>query len=76
VLLAGGLARRMGGGDKPLRTIGGRSLLELVIERMRPPRADEQVAEETDDQQRRHHVHGDVVGLRLGTPWSTLYWRM
>ena len=36
VLLAGGLARRMGGGDKPLRTIAGRSLLDLVIERMRP----------------------------------------
>jgi len=36
VLLAGGLARRMGGGDKPLRTIGGRTLLELVIDRMRP----------------------------------------
>ena len=36
VLLAGGLARRMGGGDKPLRLIAGRSLLELVIERMRP----------------------------------------
>jgi molybdopterin-guanine dinucleotide biosynthesis protein A len=36
VLLAGGLARRMGGGDKPLRTISGRALLELVIERMRP----------------------------------------
>ena len=36
VLLAGGLARRMGGGDKPLRTIGGRTILELVIERIRP----------------------------------------
>ncbi|HYM74302.1 MAG TPA: molybdenum cofactor guanylyltransferase MobA [Stellaceae bacterium] len=36
VLLAGGLARRMGGGDKPLRTIGGRTILELVIERLRP----------------------------------------
>jgi molybdopterin-guanine dinucleotide biosynthesis protein A len=36
VLLAGGLARRMGGGDKPLRTIAGRPLLDLVIERMRP----------------------------------------
>ena len=35
VLLAGGLARRMGGGDKPLRTIGGRTILQLVIERMR-----------------------------------------
>ena len=36
VLLAGGLARRMGGGDKPLRTIGGRTILELVIGRLRP----------------------------------------
>ena len=36
VLLAGGLARRMGGGDKPLRTIAGRPLLDLVIERIRP----------------------------------------
>jgi len=34
VLLAGGLARRMGGGDKPLRAIAGRSILERVIDRM------------------------------------------
>ncbi|MBO4224374.1 molybdenum cofactor guanylyltransferase MobA [Bradyrhizobium neotropicale] len=36
VLLAGGLARRMGGGDKPMRTIGGRTILERVIERLAP----------------------------------------
>jgi molybdopterin-guanine dinucleotide biosynthesis protein A len=36
VLLAGGLARRMGGGDKPLRLLAGRPLLDRVIERMRP----------------------------------------
>ena len=36
LLLAGGLARRMGGGDKPLRTIGGRTILDHVIERLRP----------------------------------------
>jgi molybdopterin-guanine dinucleotide biosynthesis protein A len=36
VLLAGGLARRMGGGDKPLRRIGGRPILERVIERLQP----------------------------------------
>jgi molybdopterin-guanine dinucleotide biosynthesis protein A len=36
VLLAGGLARRMGGGDKPLRTIGGRTILEHVIARLEP----------------------------------------
>ncbi|MBV8183355.1 MAG: NTP transferase domain-containing protein, partial [Hyphomicrobiales bacterium] len=36
VLLAGGLARRMGGGDKPLRKIGEKTLLAHVIERLRP----------------------------------------
>jgi molybdenum cofactor guanylyltransferase len=36
VLLAGGLARRMGGGDKPMRRIGGRSILERVIARLKP----------------------------------------
>lgn len=36
LLLAGGLARRMGGGDKPLRTIGGVTILDHVIGRLRP----------------------------------------
>jgi molybdenum cofactor guanylyltransferase len=36
ILLAGGLARRMGGGDKPMRTIAGRSILERVIARLAP----------------------------------------
>jgi molybdopterin-guanine dinucleotide biosynthesis protein A len=36
VLLAGGLARRMGGGDKPMRQIGGRTILARVIARLRP----------------------------------------
>ena len=36
VLLAGGLARRLGGGDKPLRDLGGRPLLGHVLERIRP----------------------------------------
>ncbi len=36
VLLAGGLARRMGGGDKPMRAIGGRTILERVIARLKP----------------------------------------
>lgn len=36
VLLAGGLARRMGGGDKPLRLLAGRPLLDHVIDRLRP----------------------------------------
>lgn len=36
VLLAGGLARRMGGGDKPMRTIGGRTILDRVVARLKP----------------------------------------
>jgi molybdopterin-guanine dinucleotide biosynthesis protein A len=36
VLLAGGRAQRMGGGDKALRTIGGASILARVIAVMRP----------------------------------------
>jgi len=36
VVLAGGLARRMGGGDKPMRSIGGRTILDHVIGRLQP----------------------------------------
>ncbi len=36
LVLAGGLARRMGGGDKPLKEIGGTSILARVIERLKP----------------------------------------
>lgn len=36
VLLAGGRARRMGGGDKALLTLAGRSLLDRAIARARP----------------------------------------
>ena len=35
VLLAGGLSRRMGGGDKTLRPVAGRSILDRVIGRAR-----------------------------------------
>ncbi|MCL2714405.1 MAG: molybdenum cofactor guanylyltransferase MobA [Alphaproteobacteria bacterium] len=36
VVLAGGLARRMGGGDKALRILGNRTILEHVVARIRP----------------------------------------
>jgi molybdopterin-guanine dinucleotide biosynthesis protein A len=36
VLLAGGQSRRMGGGDKSLRLLGGKTILARVIERARP----------------------------------------
>jgi molybdenum cofactor guanylyltransferase len=36
VILAGGLAKRMGGGDKPMQNIDGRTILDHVIARFRP----------------------------------------
>lgn len=36
VLLAGGLSRRMGGGDKCLRDLGGKPILAHIVERARP----------------------------------------
>jgi molybdenum cofactor guanylyltransferase len=36
LILAGGLARRMGGGDKPRTMIGGQTILARVIERLAP----------------------------------------
>ncbi|MEL6210433.1 MAG: NTP transferase domain-containing protein, partial [Pseudomonadota bacterium] len=36
VILAGGLARRMGGGDKALLALAGRPLLAHVIDRLAP----------------------------------------
>ncbi len=36
MVLAGGLARRMGGGDKALLRIGGATILERVLERLAP----------------------------------------
>lgn len=35
-VLAGGLARRMGGGDKVLRELAGRTILDRTIERLQP----------------------------------------
>lgn len=36
VILAGGQSRRMGGGDKGLRHLGGRRILDRVVERIEP----------------------------------------
>jgi len=36
IVLAGGLGRRMGGGDKPLLELGGTPMLARVIERLAP----------------------------------------
>src|SRR5690349_1031229 len=36
VILAGGRSRRMGGGDKTLRSLGGRTMLAHIAARLRP----------------------------------------
>ncbi|MEJ1994128.1 MAG: molybdenum cofactor guanylyltransferase MobA [Limibacillus sp.] len=36
VIMAGGLSRRMGGGDKCLRDLGGKPILQHIVERLRP----------------------------------------
>lgn len=36
VVLAGGLARRMGGGDKGLQLLGGKPILSRILERLAP----------------------------------------
>ena len=40
ILLAGGRSSRMGGGDKCLRSLGGRPILARIIERLQPQVAD------------------------------------
>ncbi|SEF87256.1 molybdenum cofactor guanylyltransferase [Bosea lathyri] len=60
VLLAGGLARRMGGGDKPLREIGEKTLIERVAERL-TPQCDGLVVNANGDPARFAFLHMPVV---------------
>ncbi|ASP32507.1 molybdenum cofactor guanylyltransferase MobA [Labrenzia sp. VG12] len=39
-VLAGGQSRRMGGGDKPLMDLGGRTMLDMILARLTPQLAD------------------------------------
>lgn len=50
-ILAGGLSRRMGGGDKGLLALAGRPLLERVVERM-TPQADRLILSANGDPER------------------------
>ena len=84
LLLAGGLSRRMGGGDKSLRLLGGVSLLNRVIERLRP-QVEALVLNANGDPARFAGfglpVVGDSVpdfagplaGVLAGLDWSALY---
>jgi len=81
VLLAGGLARRMGGGDKPMRRIGGRTILERVIARL-TPQCDELILNANGDPARFasfgltvipdtvENFPGPLAGILAGLDWT------
>jgi molybdopterin-guanine dinucleotide biosynthesis protein A len=84
LLLAGGLSRRMGGGDKALRMLGGVSLLDRVIERIRP-QAEALVLNANGDPERFARFGlpvvpdsvpdfaGPLAGVLAGLDWTALH---
>ena len=81
LLLAGGQSRRMGGGDKALRLLGGIPLLDRVIERLRP-QVDALVLNANGDPTRFAHFAlpmaadtvpgfvGPLAGVLAGLDWA------
>lgn len=61
VVLAGGLSRRMGGGDKPLRILGGRTLLDRVVSRFAPQCAAGVILNLNGDADRVPDFPGEIV---------------
>lgn len=59
-ILAGGLSSRMGGGDKTLRTIGGKSILERVLNRI-GPQVERLVINANGDMERFAHAELPIV---------------
>jgi molybdopterin-guanine dinucleotide biosynthesis protein A len=84
LLLAGGQSRRMGGGDKALRPLGGTLLLDRVIERLRP-QVDALVLNANGDPTRFAHFAlpvapdtvlgfaGPLAGVLAGLDWAASY---
>lgn len=84
LILAGGLARRMGGGDKIMIEVGGRKILDRVLERMRPQCAEIILNANGDPGRFAHtglpvvpdsipdHV-GPLAGILAGLDWAAAY---
>ena len=84
VVLAGGLSRRMGGGDKGLLDIGGETMLGRVIGRLRP-QVDRLVLNANGDAERFASLGlpvvedtmvgyaGPLAGILAGMRWSLLH---
>jgi molybdopterin-guanine dinucleotide biosynthesis protein A len=81
VVLAGGLARRMGGGDKPLLEVGGRTILARVIARLEPQCEGLVINANSDPLRfasfglpvipdRVEHYPGPLAGILAGLDWA------
>lgn len=81
IILAGGLSRRMGGGDKTLYRIGERSMLERIIERLRPQVTELAINANGDPARLREHGleivadpieghPGPLAGILAGLQWA------
>ncbi len=80
VIIAGGQARRMGGGDKGLLNLAGRPLLQHVIDRLSPQVAAVALNMNGDETRVRDyglpvladefHDHGPLAGILAGLDWA------
>ena len=84
LVLAGGLARRMGGGDKARIRIGGRTILERVLARLAPAvRAHHPQRQRRSGALRRHRLPvvadsvpdfaGPLAGILAGLDWAAAH---
>jgi molybdopterin-guanine dinucleotide biosynthesis protein A len=71
IILAGGQARRMGGGDKALLMLGGESLLTRAIARIRP-QIDLLLLSANGDPARFRHFGLPVLADPIGDQWGPL----
>lgn len=84
LVLAGGLARRMGGGDKPLTEIGGQSILSRTLARL-APQCKSMVINANGDPARFAFTHlpvvpddvpdfaGPLAGILAGLDWAATH---
>ncbi|WP_169542919.1 molybdenum cofactor guanylyltransferase MobA [Sneathiella aquimaris] len=66
LVLAGGQSRRMGGGDKFLKRLGGRSILDHVLDTIEPQVGDILISSNSDLDEMRYPVVPDCLGGHLG----------
>ncbi|WP_299141834.1 molybdenum cofactor guanylyltransferase MobA [uncultured Tateyamaria sp.] len=81
IILAGGQATRMGGGDKGLRTLGGQTLMDHVMDRLSPQVPDMALNANGDPTRLRHlnlpviadsvsGFAGPLAGVLAGLDWA------